>query len=233
MAIQHTITDEGSHVLIVSTGYVPSKQRLNKQTHNLRKLKDGQGTEFLRISQGPTVIQDIYHADVVSPVTGNISALEVVIGPYFFSVGRGGYSFYKEITITSAELLNNLDWGFGANPFVVLPAITNGYYPRWVAVHENHFGGTAYTNTSPAGFYSQIPAAGSSTLLVSLPVTAMNYAGDRVITNIQPQMNVSNVMPIHGTGEQIIFKLANSTNQTGGNGYVVLKIWYDTETFAT
>lgn len=600
MAIQHTITDEGSHVLIVSTGYTPSKQRLNKQTHNLRKLKDGQGVEFLRISQGPTIIQDIYHADVASPVTGNIAALEVVIGPYFFSNaatatmtqvellaaiaastlvagqwvfvsdlngtdlggwlfatsenttalegvgqflncdwdnggvadysgvqavtgvafggtnygqwsiqdeaftvtysnlaggvfepndvivgtsgwegavisdngvdtvtvystvgdqplltdvltvggvtadvdtvgaktlqgniyialgpdlkyhhfqcvddsiatgdiftaayevldrsepnvgylevsnkiefdianqwlqmrsdsqdnlwrmtvftnntftwgyteapfgmfpwGRSGYtniqildgdflcqnllvaemfdvvvgrgslfaifqdvqvpsvssirlgaeseleitiaasfkgliiadgvsltnktytatisgpmyvtkndiaveSFayanwthdgrrYKEIVITSAELLANLDWGGGVNPFVVLPAITGGYYPRWHAVLENHFGGAAYTNVSPAGFYSQVPGAGTATMLVSLPVTAMNYAGDRVIPNIQPQMNVSHVMPIHGTDEQIIFKLTNSTNQTGGNGYVVIKIWYDTETFA-
>jgi len=233
MAIQHTITDEGSHVLIVSTGYQPSRQRINKQTHDLKKMKDGQGVEFLRISSGPTTILDIYHAEVASPVTGNIAALEVVIGPYFFNSGRGGYSFYKEITITSAELLANLDWGGGANPFVVLPAITNGYYPRWVAVHENHFGGKAYTNVSPAGFYSQVPASGTATLLVSLPITAMNYAGDRVIPNIQPQMNVSHVMPIHGLGEQIIFKLTNSTNQTGGNGYVVLKIWYDTETFAT
>ena len=233
MAIQHTITDEGSHVLIVSTGYQPSRQRINKQTHDLKKMKDGQGVEFLRISSGPTTILDIYHAEVASPVTGNIAALEVVIGPYFFNVGRGGYAFYKEITITSAELLNNLDWGGGANPFIVLPAITNGYSPRWVAVHENHFGGAAYTNVSPAGFWSQVPASGTATLLVSLPVTAMNYAWDRVIPNIQPQMNISNVMPIHGLGEQIIFKLLNSTNQTGGNGYVVLKIWYDIEIFAT
>ncbi len=161
----------------------------------------------------------------------NLSLVRDAVAPYFFNVGRGGYAFYKEITITSAELLNNLNWGGGANPFIVLPAITNGYYPRWVAVHENHFGGAAYTNVSPAGFWSQVPASGTATLLVSLPVTAMNYAWDRVIPNIQPQMNISNVMPIHGLGEQIIFKLLNSTNQTGGNGYVVLKIWYDTEIF--
>jgi len=97
MAIQHTITDEGSHVLIVSTGYQPSRQRINKQTHDLKKMKDGAGVEFLRISTGNVTVLDIYHADVLSPVTGNIAALEVVIGPYFFSSAA-------PITLTSAQL---------------------------------------------------------------------------------------------------------------------------------
>ena len=233
MAIQHTITDEGTHVLIVSTGYVPSRQRINKQTHNLKKLKDGAGVEFLRISDGPTTIMDIYHADVASPVTGNIAALEVVIAPYFFSLGSGGYSHYKEILITAAML--KADLAIAALPsngggIEVFPAVANTYYD-WKIDHELHFGTLAYNVASQGGFFSQVTGSGTFTSLASLPITALNFVGNRVVPGIVPQMTSSNVMPIFGIGERVVYKLANSLAQATGDGYVILKIWWNERTF--
>lgn len=164
-------------------------------------------------------------------VIGDMTSFQGAVAPYFFNSGGSGYAFYKEMTLTSAMLLNDLDWDAGADPIVLLPAITNGYYSALRITHELDYGTVAYSVASKPGIYSHFPASGSATLLVEMSTPALNYAGDRVVPQIMPQMNNSNVMPIYGTGEQIIYKLANSGNQATGDGSVKLKIWYTPATF--
>lgn len=231
MAIQHTITDEGSHVLIVSTGYQPSRQRINKQTHDLKKMKDGQGVEFLRISSGPTTILDIYHAEVASPVTGNIAALEVVIGPYFFNVGGGGFAFYTEINISSSQILNNFATGGNSGGFELLPAIAGCYYD-FVADWEYTRGTVSYSTAASAIQFNYYNAGlNTSTSLAVISGLNLSFSGNRCCPNIRPQMQ-STAFNSFNIGDSLCIKLANNINPTLGDGTVKIKLRYNIITFS-
>ena len=172
----------------------------------------------------------------INGVAASIADLEevrAVLAPYFFSVGGGGYSFYKEITITSAMLKADLAIAHlpsNGGGIEIFPAVANTYYD-WKIDHELHFGTLAYTVASQSGFYSQVTGSGTFTILASLPTTALNFVENRVVPGIVPQMTSSNVMPIHNIGERIVYKLANNLAQATGDGYVKLKVWYNIRTF--
>ena len=205
MAIQHTITDEGSHVLIVSTGYQPSRHRLNKQTHDLRKMKDGQGVEFLRISSGPTTILDIYHANVLSPASANIAALEVAIGPYFFNSGDG-------FEVTIAELL-------------VMQ--TNGTLPsgQWVFVSDIcDRGGWLFCSSS-----TMVDESGFGLFLNAAWDSAGDTSGVLALTGVAPTATAVKWNPLY---EAIVITASNFgatpfavgatiTDQSGWSGIVL------------
>lgn len=173
----------------------------------------------------------LFQINDVDVVTLDLFEMRDALAPYFFSVGIGGFQFYKEVVFTNSQLLNNLDWSGGASPLVVLPAIADSYYSSMLFCHELTYATAGFATASQAGFYSHVPGAGSATLLVSLPNNALNYAGNRVVPNIQPQMSSTNVMPVYGVNEQIIYKLANSANQTTGGGSVKIKVWYNVQRF--
>lgn len=137
---------------------------------------------------------------------------------------------YKIQIVTSAELLNNLATSGLTGGIELQPYEANVYYD-WRLDWELHFVTTAYTNASQMGVYSQDSVSSSHTLLVSLPITATNFAGDRVIENIQTQMNISHVMPIHNPGERLLLKLANNQNQLTGDSYGIVKMRFRKKIF--
>lgn len=179
-----------------------------------------------------TDIESVTINGVAATIT-NLSLVRDAVSPYFFKIGSGGYQFYKEITITSAML--KADLAIAALPsngggIEIFPAVANTYYD-WKIDHELHYGSVAYTVASQSGFYSQLAGSASFAILVGLPTTALNYAGDRVVPGIVPQMTSSHVMPIYDIGERIVYKLANNLAQATGDGYVKLKVWYNIRTF--
>jgi hypothetical protein len=182
---------------------------------------------------GEVKIADIESVTIngVAATITNLSLVRDAVAPYFFSFGGGGFQFYKEVNFTNSQLLNELDWGLGATPLVVLPAIADSYYSSMLFCHELTYATAAFATASQAGFYSHVAGSGSSALLVSLPTSALNFAANRVVANIQPQMGSTNVMPVYGVNEQIIYKLANSLNQTTGGGSVKIKVWYNVQKF--
>ncbi len=202
-------------------------------------LTDSESMIALIHSDGTTfqaVAIESIESVTINGVAATITDLELVrevVAPYFFNVGRGGYAFYKEITITSAMLLADLAIAYlpsNGGGIEIFPAVANTYYD-WKIDHELHFGTVAYNVASQSGFYSQAIGSGTFTILASLPTTALNFVGNRVVPGIVPQMTSSNVMPIFGIGERVVYKLANSLAQATGDGYVILKIWWNERTF--
>lgn len=169
-----------------------------------------------------------FESITINGAAASISDLETVravLAPYFFNSGGGGYSFYKEVTITAAQLKSDLAFVAPLGGIELLPAVANTYY-NFRCNHELHFGTIPFGVSSAPTIYSHVVGAASPTSLVVLPVSALIFSSDRIVADIIPQMTSSTLMPIYGAGERIIYKLANNAAQTNGDGHVVMKIWY-------
>lgn len=164
-------------------------------------------------------IESVTINGVAATIT-NLSLVRDAVAPYFFSLGGGGYSFYKELTLTSAILLNQI----AAPGYEILPAVAGHYYDFSID-WEYTYGTTQYTTgPSTPAFYSYNGSTFQS--LAILSNTALTFAGNRVCAGIHPQM-ISTAHNTFGAGESIVMKLANNQNAAAGDGSVLLKIKYN------
>lgn len=166
-----------------------------------------------------TDIESVTINGVAATIT-NLSLVRDALAPYFFSVGGSGFAFYKEITLTSAILKNNI----ATTGYEILPAVAGHYYDFSID-WEYTYGTTQYTTgPSTPAFYSYNGSTFQS--LAILSNTALTFAGNRVCAGIHPQM-ISTAHNTFGAGESIVMKLANNQNAAAGDGSVLLKIKYN------
>ena len=165
-------------------------------------------------------IESVTINGVAATIT-NLSLVRDAVSPYFFSLGGGGYSFYKELTLTSAILLNQI----AAPGYEILPAVAGHYY-EWSIDWEYTYGGVAYSTAMSAPTFYSYNGVSTFQSLAVISNTALTVVANRVCAGIHPQM-ISTAHNTFGVGEAIVLKLANNQNATLGNGSVLLRIRYN------
>ncbi len=126
----------------------------------------------------------------------------------------GGYQYYSAVTVTSAQTLN-----LNTSPVEILPSLSgNKYYDMKVYSEYNH-ATTAYTTS---GALRLINISGV-TILNSININALTENTATVATN-------GNTIA-GGTLNSNISLSQSTSNPTGGNGSLKLKVYYNIVSF--
>lgn len=126
----------------------------------------------------------------------------------------GGYQYYSAVTVTSAQTLT-----LNSSPVSILPSISGNKYYDMKVYSEYNYGTTAYTTSSAL----TLIGVSGTTLLDLININSLTGNSVTVSTN----SNTSGVGTLN-TGVRLF---QPSSNPTGGNGSLKLKVYYNIVSF--
>ncbi len=126
----------------------------------------------------------------------------------------GGYQYYSAITVTSAQTLS-----LNTSPVDILPSISGNQYYDMKVYSEYNYGTTAYTTSSAL----TLIGVSGTTLLDLININSLTGNSVTVATN-----NNTSAAGTLNTGVKLF---QPSSNPTGGNGSLKLKVYYNIVSF--
>lgn len=161
-----------------------------------------------------TDIESVTINGVAATIT-NLSLVRDAVAPYFFNSGGRGFTYMKEILLTSVELAAIGDG------IELLPGVAGHYY-KWEVDFEFKYVAPTY-NLSGNALVLKVGTA----VVVGVNGSGIVFTQDRVTEGIRPESQTSNYRVPTLVGFGLVLDTSSGAHATGGNGTLLVRVWYN------